>query len=577
MAAQAEGGCTLNGNGRREERTLRYTARAGLLPELTRQTYDSFSKALREAILNSLDAGARRVVLDFSRVSDAGTICILDDGSGIAFEDFAESFMGLGGSSKFGDDAKFGRIGIGSLALLPYAEEARVRTKMAGEGYATHARLAHPWTLLRDERRVLLEDFSAGSAFREDYDGDVGDHFTEITLTGLSDEVYSECSDVGAFYRLVERLRRVLPLPWCDTPLKKALRDAAPDLVERIDEHASGFSATVIVRSAWSPDTPLSRRTFGEDANGSEVWDGPVHPIDAEIGVRDRSGHRRELRILGYLLSQRRARPEWSGITARVQNVAVAESTYFGLESDPGFRRYVSGEVFVTGDVDRARLINIDRTSFNSESADYRVIERYMAQAINDFKTQRVQRPQRLKADVRRVLNERIKLVRSVSDLLSAADVWCNRAGATRLPSSNTPFRVRRTVDLARDLAAIGADVIRADIAGNTPFELHVSEDGTRLRAAVGAEVLSPSVAVGRRTYAVQFVEARSTDPPVVVRNRPAAVLFNLGHRIYRGTADPLALQMSLALELAYLCASGGDDVDLYQTALELLSLRASG
>ena len=32
---------------------LRYVARAGLLPELSRQTYDSFPKALREAVLNS--------------------------------------------------------------------------------------------------------------------------------------------------------------------------------------------------------------------------------------------------------------------------------------------------------------------------------------------------------------------------------------------------------------------------------------------------------------------------------------------------------------------------------------------
>src|SRR5437899_1075785 len=100
---------------------LRYVARAGLLPELSRQTYDSFYKALREAILNSLDAEADRVELDFSRVGSDGVLTIVDDGFGMSLRDFCEQFMSLGGSAKFGDGQRFGRIGIGSLALLQYA------------------------------------------------------------------------------------------------------------------------------------------------------------------------------------------------------------------------------------------------------------------------------------------------------------------------------------------------------------------------------------------------------------------------------------------------------------------------
>ena len=42
---------------------LRYTARVGLLPELSRQTYDSLYKALREAILNAVDAGATVLIV----------------------------------------------------------------------------------------------------------------------------------------------------------------------------------------------------------------------------------------------------------------------------------------------------------------------------------------------------------------------------------------------------------------------------------------------------------------------------------------------------------------------------------
>src|SRR5438067_7453247 len=52
---------------------LHYTARAGLLSELSRQTYDSLYKALRETILNGIDAGATRIHLDF------GSTCEVDE------------------------------------------------------------------------------------------------------------------------------------------------------------------------------------------------------------------------------------------------------------------------------------------------------------------------------------------------------------------------------------------------------------------------------------------------------------------------------------------------------------------
>ena len=47
---------------------LRYVARAGLLPELSAQTYDSLYKALREAVLNSADAAATLVQVDMSGI-----------------------------------------------------------------------------------------------------------------------------------------------------------------------------------------------------------------------------------------------------------------------------------------------------------------------------------------------------------------------------------------------------------------------------------------------------------------------------------------------------------------------------
>lgn len=111
---------------------LHYSARASLLAELSRQTYDSFYKALREAVLNGIDADAAEVRIDLAPVCGAELV-VEDDGHGMDATDLAERFLAVGGSSKYGDSNAFGRIGIGSLALLAYAEITEIQTKKAGE------------------------------------------------------------------------------------------------------------------------------------------------------------------------------------------------------------------------------------------------------------------------------------------------------------------------------------------------------------------------------------------------------------------------------------------------------------
>ena len=117
---------------------LRYVARAGLLPELTRQTYDSLYKALREVILNSVDAGATRVVVDLSAVETADARDHRRR-TGMTLDELQQSFMSLGGSQKFGRSDKFGRIGIGSLALMHYAQRVEIETTKAGSRSVTKA------------------------------------------------------------------------------------------------------------------------------------------------------------------------------------------------------------------------------------------------------------------------------------------------------------------------------------------------------------------------------------------------------------------------------------------------------
>src|SRR5205085_2696176 len=143
----------------------------------------------------------------------------------------------------------------------------------------------------------------------------------------------------------------------------------------------------VFVHSGWERDVELHRRTFGDDRGSGEDWNGPPIPLLKNVRVPG-PGKMREITLAGFLLNQRRARAEWTGLTARVQNVAVEEHSFFDVTSDPGFRKYISGEVWLLGEVDRERLINIDRSSFNRECIDYQAVQRVMSRAIVDFKSQ---------------------------------------------------------------------------------------------------------------------------------------------------------------------------------------------
>jgi Histidine kinase-, DNA gyrase B-, and HSP90-like ATPase len=243
---------------------LRYVARAGLLPELTRQTYDSLYKALREAILNSIDAGATSVTVDLAAVEPDRMLEITDDGSGMSLSDLQQSFMSLGGSRKFGAADMFGRIGIGSLALMHYAEAVHIETKEAGSSVVTKAIVSHPWSLAQEQRALDLADLAAGEAWQETSRRPKRDHYTTIRLIGVDDVLVRECADVAAHYQLVEQLRRILPLTWPATKLDKQLRKEAPDLVALIEEHTSYCCANVTVRSQWSSDDVLTKRVFGD-------------------------------------------------------------------------------------------------------------------------------------------------------------------------------------------------------------------------------------------------------------------------------------------------------------------------
>lgn len=547
---------------------LRYIARAGLLPELSRQTYDSLWKATREAVLNSVDAGAKRIEVDLSRVGTESLLEVSDDGTGMSLAEFCERFMSLGGSGRFGDPTRFGRIGIGSLALLQYAETAIVESKLAGSRTYLRAEISHPWDLGRTQRQATLGDLPAGVANDLPYLGDAEDHFTRVRLEGVNEHVQMMAADPSKFYGFCDRLRRVLPLPLADGKLFDALAEISPELTREIAEHVTSWSAPVVVHSPWERGIALTRRTYGDDASGTEQWSGPPVPLFKTVRVRD-GGTSRRIALFGYLITQKRASVAWSGISARVQNVAVEEQTFFDVSADPGFRKYISGEVWISGDVSSERLINIDRASFNRESLDYKAIRRYMSDCILEFKNTRVQRLQRAKVSVRKRLDQHVEAIDAIGRVVASLP-----PSGGGLPSSERSRRLTARPDmLAADLELLSAEVeaCASEDVGPKGYALEASADGHRVLARVGHHLLHPTACLGETIYAIGLTRCGSNHSPVVVRQRPRQIVLNLDHASHVGGNVTAKLQASVALEFSYLLGSEGGAEGVYEQMLEIL------
>jgi hypothetical protein len=301
-----------------------------------------------------------------------------------------------------------------------------------------------------------------------------------------------------------------------------------------------------------------------------EAWSGPPVPILKTLRVPGETPRRR-VTVAGYLLNQRHASTRWMGLTARVQNVAVEEHTFFDVTSDPGFRKYISGEIWMLGDVDRERLINIDRASFNRECRDYEVVQRFLARSILDFKSVGVQRPQRAKVAVRRLIEDRLSTIAAIRRVAAAASAMYEGRG---LPASEGGRSCADNEETLADLLERhGAVVDLTDeaVVRGTPYHLDLTDDGRAVLVRLAHEANAPYVDADGIAYALKWSRAGNDQPPIVIRGRPRQIFVNLDHRANAGTRAQDKIEMGMALELAYLLSRQSDQASVYDMMLSLL------
>jgi hypothetical protein len=239
------------------------------------------------------------------------------------------------------------------------------------------------------------------------------------------------------------------------------------------------------------------------------------------------------------------------------------------VSADPGFRKYISGEVWILGDVSRERLINIDRSSFNREAADYKAISRYMSDCVVEFKNTRIQRVQRAKVTVKKRLDEHVATLAAVRGVVRSLPLRDGRA----LPSSESRRRTRSNVGaLMLDLGELGVDVCidAGERPGRRPYELDATDDGRGVKVYLAEDLIDPTVQYGELSYAVQVLRAGPDAPPVVIRQRPRRIVVNLDHPSHGGNVAA-KVQASVALEFAYLFGADLGAEGVYDQMVEIL------
>lgn len=209
--------------------SLSFTVDTHLLRELGALLVGRDSTALLELIKNSYDADATVVTIHAENLqSPDGRITIVDDGNGMTFETFRDSFLRIAGREKEGGatSPRFGRRltgakGIGRLAAHKLAGSLHVQSVpnsyalTDGEHDGTVGVDAHLYWDAMEHHHSDLSDLGESLLASRIEIGDLTSHGTSMTLTGVREE-WSPAR-IGPFLEEIQHSRPpallYLPLP----------------------------------------------------------------------------------------------------------------------------------------------------------------------------------------------------------------------------------------------------------------------------------------------------------------------------------------------------------------------------
>jgi hypothetical protein len=352
-------------------------ATAGVYSEVMNQIYDSFDKRIREAISNATDAKATKVTISVFLGNETKMI-IRDNGYGMTADDIETALVSMGGGDKYNDEDSIGRIGIGALSIFAIGNEVTINTRRKGDKTITIAELKFNELQRAAKHSTPLDQIVLGHIKPERAATDEDEeHFTEIVISDLNNNVVSIFNDERKTKGLIETLERILPVPYRnDDPIFEKLPSQIRNRLTS-DKHIEEITLHIPHLGYTNPDYIIRRKTIESIENVKIINYLPIFPFNLGGGTRS------NLNVCGYLfINDGKVLPKrWQGINARVKNVTIESNTYFGYEDDPASRNRIGGELIISN-IDENRAITTNRSGFATENIDYTLISKYMQERI---------------------------------------------------------------------------------------------------------------------------------------------------------------------------------------------------
>ena len=251
--------------------TLVIRAKMGIIPELSKQNYETIARQLREVITNALDAEAENLYIDIQIDGKFTDMIIADDGNGMDDETFLDQFLALGGSKKYSDDDQIGRIGIGFLACAPLCENIEIHSRAKGSNRAFIAILYSNQLYEESFRYEEMDEFEAGKVLKvyEDADGaGLDGHFTRIILKNLTAKFIDTLNNSEELDNLKEEFRHLFPLPYPKN--NKLFTQISSELKDLLIKYSDPWKLNEFLKGE-----EIKRRVYGnkEDEEFKDIYE----------------------------------------------------------------------------------------------------------------------------------------------------------------------------------------------------------------------------------------------------------------------------------------------------------------
>lgn len=369
----------------------------GIIPELSIQNYETLAQQIREIVSNSLDAGASTFKLSLIPTTNEGAEMVLEDnGDGMSIEDLKNEFLGLGGSQKYDDESKIGRIGIGFLSVVPLCKKLEIITRKKGTNTAIIAELdceAMKWNNLRTKE---IKDIKIGKIIDITDDADslnMPKKFTKLRLIDINDKVESIFNNKDALKQFSFELSKILPIEYNpEEPLFKIFSENFKNKLLKCNK-------TNYLKFYLNNETPMYRNLYNNIDN--------IESFQEIISEKINDS----MKITGYFLATKGiAGIDWAGLNLRVLNVAVEHQSFMGLQGYEE-RKKIVGEFYIEG-IDKNNAISINRNKFTDDNLQ--VIE-----LTNFFKKKLMESFKGVNSrwQVKSILNKEINKIKATNEI----------------------------------------------------------------------------------------------------------------------------------------------------------------